>query len=220
MRLSGFIATLALGLCGACGDASLSDLNRDALETTEIVQDGGISPFVGRLSFKSAEAMAIQEVPYASGKEEALKRALVRYRHQWTFLFVIGLKNNIKLNLDDPIRYDIENNGGMWGNRARNIQRLMFEMKDFIRLKMPSGEEVEPSLVEFERSFGVGQERSFLIVFPRMSGPKNFRPPFEVVVKEFGQGTGTFHFPIKREPSELAWWKIRRAWKYSSISNS
>jgi hypothetical protein len=219
MRHTFLMLALILGMCEACGSKSATALDQEVRSSTEVVEEGGVSPFVGRLSFRSPEAMAAQEVPFAPGREDAFEKALTRYRRQWTFLLTVGPKPNAKPDPSNPLRLDIENNGGMWGDHARNLQRLMFEMGEFIRLKTPSGEEVEPSLVAFERSFGMGLDRQFLIVFPQVYRAKPLRPPFEVVVKEFGQGTGTFNFPVQQEPGALARWKVQRMWKRSSPKN-
>jgi hypothetical protein len=92
----------------------------------------------------------------------------------------------------------------------------MFEMGAFIRLRLPDGKEVEPTLVEFQRSYGMGRDRSFVMVFPKSIDGKAVKPPFEVRVKEFGQGTGTLLFPVEAVPDEMAFWRVQQMWKASA----
>lgn len=210
-----WIALPILASCLACGPKASWERERDIAKATEIVEEGGTSPFEGRLSFKSAEAMAIQEVAYAPTKEaEAqLWNAYRRYRGQWTLQLTMGPKASAKVEPGNPLALDIENNGGMWHDHSRNLNRLMFEMREFIRMKTPDGHEIEPSLVEFQRSFGMGRDRCFLMVFPKAQEGKAITPPFEVRVREFGQGTGLMTFEVKDAPSELSWWRLKRLWK-------
>jgi hypothetical protein len=205
--------TLALGL--GCGPRTAREAAQTAEQSTELVDDGGASPFQARLSFMSPEALAIQEVPYREDKLawEELQKALHRYRNQWTMRLSIGPKPTVKPDPQRPLALDIENNGGQWGDHGRNLQRLMFEMVPFIRLVLPDGKEIEPSLVEFQRSFGMGKDRSFLLVFTKISDGKTLKPPFRVQVREFGQGTGTMVFEVKQVPTEAETWQVKRMWK-------
>jgi|GEM_PF-3764263 len=213
-------AALALLLVGiSCGRSSGANYERDVLKQTEVVDAGSASPLRGRLSFRAPEAMAIQEVPFDPAGETRLKEALARYRRQWTFNLAIGPKADVKVDPARPLQYDIENNGGMWGDFKRNQDRLMFEMSGFIRLRTKEGKDIEPALVEFQRSFGMGMDRSFIIVFPKTYEGRNIAPPFEILVREFGQGIGTMHFPVKEAPAELPLWRVKRLWKGSEAAN-
>ena len=162
--------------------------------------------------------MAIQEVSFSPDPEaeRRLIAALERYRNQWTLQLTIGPRAGKKADPQNPLGLDIENNGGMWRDHERNLRRLLFEMKDFIRMKLPSGEEVEPALVEYERSFGVGLDRRFLLVFPAVHKGRPIKAPFEIVVREFGQGMGTLRFPMTRTPESVARWKVKKLWQSNS----
>ena len=214
MRISPLCLAL-LGLLVACGPRSAMERDLEVGKATELVEEGGISPFEGRLSFRSPEAMAIQEVPFAptSEAEKQLWNAWQRYRGQWTLRLTIGPKPGAKVDPQNPLALDIENNGGQWGDHARNLQRLLFEMKGFIRIHTPDGREIEPSIVEFQRGFGMGRDRSFLLVVSKHQSGKPLLPPFEVRVREFGQGLGLLRFEIHEAPSELSWRRLKRLWK-------
>lgn len=214
-RLGWMPFCLVLGL--ACGYRSAAQLE-SATEARGAAQDeGGASPFEARIAFKSPEAMAIQEVPFGPGVgEDRLQQALARYRNQWTLQLTIGPKPGRKPDPADPFALDIENNGGQWRDRSRNLQRIMFEMGSFIRLQLKDGTEVEPLLVEYQRSFGMGLDRDFLMVFPKVSRQKPVAPPFTVVVREFGQGTGTMRFDMGRPPAEMAFWRVKQLWQRSA----
>ncbi len=206
----------------ACGPRSARERERQVAEATELVEEGGTSPFEGRLAFRAAEAMAIQEVPYAPTKEAQaqLWNAYQRYRGQWTLRLTVGPKASAKTDPQNPMALDIENNGGMWHDFSRNLQRLMFEMKAFIRLRTKDGREIEPSLVEYQRTFGMGRDRTFLLVFPKVQEGRAVAPPFEVRVREFGQGTGLMNFDVKGVPSEMGWWRLKRLWKASALAEA
>lgn len=218
MRISHLFLVLVAGLAMACGAGSVAALEQDVQRESAVLEDGGVSPFQASLSFKSPEASAIQEVPFQADPEarRRFESALSRYRNEWMLLLTIGPRPGTHSDPLRPLALDIENNGGMWGDHERNLKRLMFEMGDFIRLRTSEGKEVEPSLVEFQRAFGMGKDRQFLIVFPRVFEGKPLAPPFDVVVKEFGQGTGTLRFAMKRGPSSMALWRARRLWKLNS----
>lgn len=205
---------LLIGLCVVCGPRSASERERSVLSATEVVEVGA-GPLEGRLSIKAPESMAIQEVPFSPdpGMEKRFEEALARYRNQWTFQLSIGPKPGAKAEGSNRFALDIENNGGMWGDHSRNLRRLMFEMGAFIRLRLPDGTELEPTLVEFQRSFGMGLDRSFVMVFPRRHQGRDIRPPFEIRVKEFGQGMGTLGFRVKTVPDEMARGQALRLWK-------
>lgn len=214
-----FIPPLLIGglLAGslACGPKAAAEREREVAKATVIVEEGGASPFEGRLFFKSAEAMAIQEVPYAPTQEAetALWNAYARFRSQWTLQLTVGPKPSVPVTTLNAHDLDIENNGGMWRNFSRNLNRLMFEMKGFIRLRTKEGREIEPALVEYQRTFGLGRDRSFILVFPKVEEGKAVPAPFQVRVREFGQGTGLMTFDVKQGPSEMSWWRLKRLWK-------
>ncbi len=221
-RLGGLpraIGTLSLLGVLACGPHTAMERAGDIAKATEVVDSGGSHTLEGRLSFRSAEAMAIQEVPYQPGAEGALLKAYQRYQGQWTFLLTVGPRATTKPDPQNPLAYDIENNGGVWGDHSRNLQRLMFEMGDFIHLKTPAGAEVKPVLVEFQRTFGMGLDRSFLVIFPKTWEGKPLKPPFDVRVHEFGQGLGLLEFHVAKGPSEMGPWRLKRHWKASAESN-
>lgn len=211
---------LGLGLALACGPKSVQDEERRVEAATEMVEDGGVSPFQARLAFKSPEAMAVQEamaVPGAEG-ESRLQGAYQRYQGQWTFLLSFSPKPGARQDPQRPLALDIENNGGMWHDYDRNLQRLMFEMGGFIRLRTPDGKEIEPALVEFQRSFGMGLDRSFVVVFPKQRDGQAIRPPFQIQVRDFGQGTGRLEFDIKGAPGTMSLWRLKRLWKASNLN--
>lgn len=220
MRSTALHAGLMCLLLGtlACGPRTAMERERQVSKATEQVEEGGVSPFQARLSFRAPETMAIQEVPYAEGKdaEARLWNAVHRYRAQWTMALTIEPKPNAKPDPQHPLALDIENNGGMWGDYSRNLNRVMFEMGGYIRLRTKDGQEVEPVLVEFQRSFGMGQSRTFLLVFPKISNGKPVVPPFEVQLREFGQGLGVIKFTVDSSPSEFAFWRLKRLWKTSA----
>lgn len=203
------------GLGLACGPRTGAELDRQVQASTRMVEEGGATPLQAELSFKSPEAMAIQEVPYEEGKtaETRLWNAYQHYQRQWTMRLAIEPKASARVDPQHPLAMDIENNGGMWGDFARNLNRLMFEMGGFIRLKTADGKEWEPSLVEYQRSFGMGKARSFLLIFPKKGNGQAIAPPFEVVVKEFGQGMGTIRFQVKEAPTLMSWWRLKQVWK-------
>lgn len=200
----------------SCGPRSATEAALETQKRTELLVEGGASPFQASLSFMSPEAMAIQEVPYRAGKAawNDLQRALSRYRNQWTMRLSIGPKPGAKLDSKNPLALDIENNGGQWGDHSRNLQRLIFEMGPFIRIVLPDGKEIEPLLVEFQRSFGMGRDRSFLIIFPARYEGKSLSPPFRLRIAEFGQGMGTLQFEVKKQPDNLPDWQVKRLWKH------
>lgn len=212
----------ALGLGLGCGPRTAAAREEAVQHATELVMDGGLSPFQGRLAFKAPEAMAIQEVPFWPDADSAqhLEEALNRYRGQWTLQLTIGPKASAKVDPSRPLDLDIENNGGMWGDRSRNLRRLTFEMQAFIRLRLANGKELEPVLVEFQRNFGMGLNRSFVIVFPKSHEGKPIQPPFQLRVAEFGQGTGTFVFDVTHAPDEMALWRVKQLWKASGVDES
>ncbi|WP_306591272.1 hypothetical protein [Geothrix sp. 21YS21S-4] len=162
--------------------------------------------------------MAIQLVPFAEGTqaERELEEALERLRRQWTFQLVIGPKRTTGLTEQERLSVDIENNGGMWGDHARNLQRVLFEMDGFIRLRLSGGKEVPPLEVAYQRSFGMGLDRRFFLVFPKVFEGRPVQPPFEVIVREFGQGMGMLRFQMEQAPPVLAAWRIKRLWKQSA----
>lgn len=213
------ISVLGLGLAVlvGCGPKNAMEASRNAETQTEVCVEGGVSPFQARLSLMSPEAMAIQEVPYGSDPKIAgqLEAVVARYRRQWTFRLTIGPKPGAKSNPERPFALDIENNGGMWGDHSRNLNRLMFEMGPLIRLVLPDGKEVEPSIVEFQRAFGMGLDRSWLLVFPVEREGKALSPPLHVRVKEFGQGTGTLDFEVRKAPPRYAAGRLKSLWKQS-----
>ncbi len=213
-------AALAGTLAGmtACGPKTALDRDRQVVRATEVVEDGGVSPFEARLAFKAPEAMAIQEAAYNPGKDAEIRlwNALKRYESQWTLTLTVGPRASVNPDPLNPLALDIENNGGVWHDRRRNLDRLMFEMKPFIVLKTRGGQDIEPILVEYQRSFGMGKDRSFLLVFPKGQQGKPVAPPFEVRVREFGQGLGLLRFEMKDAPGEMAWWRVKRLWKASA----
>jgi len=213
MRFTSLILILTL-VCISCGPRSAAEAAREMEKQTELVIEGGASPFQATLSFLSPEVMAIQEVPYQQDEAAwvVLQRTVSRYRNQMTLRLSIGPKQEARLDPRQPFALDIENNGGQWNDHGRNLQRLMFEMGPFIRLVSPDGKEIEPRLVEFQRSFGIGRERSFLLVFPVEYEGKPLFPPFELRVMEFGQGMGLLRFQIKKTPSGMTDREIRRLW--------
>lgn len=217
MRVSPLVLPLAGLLAGglACGPRTAQDRDREVAKATELVEEGGNSPFEGRLSFKSPESMAVQEVPYVPAKEAEVQlwNAWQRYRGQWTLRLTIGPKPTAKADPRNPMALDIENNGGMGRDFSRNLQRLMFEMKGFIRLRASDGREIEPTLVEFQRGFGMGRDRTFLLVFPKVHEGKSTQPPFEVRVREFGQGLGLLRFEVAKGPKEMSWRGLKALWK-------
>ncbi len=224
MRIRGALraGVLALPLLLACGPKSAGEASRQVQKETELVEEGGVSPFLARLSFMSPEAMAVQEVPYGedSAAWNRLQAALKRYRGQWTLRLSIGPKPTAKADPQRPLALDIENNGGQWGDHSRNLQRLMFEMGAYVRLLRPDGTEIEPTLVEFQRSFGMGRDRTFLVVFPGTHQGKALAPPFVVKVGEFGQGMGILRFRVTKAPGFLSDRQVRSMWKASRISGS
>lgn len=202
----------------SCGSRTAMEREREVITQTRVDEDGGTTSLRASLFFKSDEAMAIQQVPYSDGPEAArnLEAALHQFQKQWTMQLTIGPKNAAGLSELERLSLDIENNGGMWRDHARNLQRVLFEMGDFIHLKLPGGTEIPPLAVEYQRSFGMGLDRHFILIFPKEFQGKPVQPPFEVVVREFGQGMGTLRFQVQKTPGRLAFWRVKRLWKQSS----
>lgn len=223
MKRVGSTAVLTGGACLllfiACGARDATEVARQIDRATEVVVEGGATPFQARLSFMSPEGMAIQEVPYRDGDQAwgEVRQSLSRYRNQWAFRLTLGPKPGTSVDPNRPFALDIENNGGQWGDHGRNLQRLMFEMNGFIRLVLPDGKEIEPRMVEFQRSFGMGRDRSFMVIFPKQFEGHPLKPPFIVRVAEFGQGTGTMEFSVRRSPAEQGESAFRRTWKGSRV---
>jgi hypothetical protein len=75
------------------------------------------------------------------------------------------------------------------------LQKLMFGLGQKIALQVPGEGEVAPLTYRMQRTFGHGEGRTFLVVFPDSSGGKPLRDrPVELVVEEFGLGMGTVRF--------------------------
>lgn len=77
------------------------------------------------------------------------------------------------------------------------LQKLMFEMKEFIHLKTASGDSIPPDLCHMERSYGLHKSRSFLLMFPSplLNGHKVQK--LTLRLREFGLGTGQMSFKVK-----------------------
>jgi hypothetical protein len=77
------------------------------------------------------------------------------------------------------------------------LQKLTFEMKDFIHLETASGDSIPPDLCHMERSYGLHKSRSFLLMFPSplQNGRKDQK--LTLRLKEFGLGVGQMSFQVK-----------------------
>ncbi|MGH7596455.1 MAG: hypothetical protein ACREOI_08885 [bacterium] len=83
------------------------------------------------------------------------------------------------------------------------LQKLMFEMKDFIHLETASGDSIPPDLCRMERSYGLHKSRSFLLMFPSPLQNDRKDQKLTLRLREFGLGTGQISFQIKTSAVRL-----------------
>jgi thymidylate synthase ThyX len=152
------LALLSLLFGLACGSRTAKELDLKTQEQTEAKVEGGGSFLEASLSLRSPEALAIQDVPYDQDPKswQHLQDSVRHYRKQWTFTLVVGPKPGANVDPRNPLALDIENNGGAWRDHGRNLRRLMFEMRDYVRLVLPDGTETHPPFKVKVREFGQG----------------------------------------------------------------
>jgi hypothetical protein len=77
------------------------------------------------------------------------------------------------------------------------LQKLTFEMNEFIYLETASGDSIPPDLCHMERSYGLHKTRSFLLMFSLPLHNDRKDQKLVLRLKEFGLGTGQMSFQVK-----------------------
>jgi len=92
------------------------------------------------------------------------------------------------------------------GREAYNawLQKLTFEMNEFIYLETASGDSISPALCHMERSYGLQQSRSFLLMFPLPLQNDRKEQKLTLRIREFGLGAGRMSFQVKIPAQRLA----------------
>lgn len=72
------------------------------------------------------------------------------------------------------------------------LQKLLFKLDQYIYINSETQGEIPPSLTHLERSYGMYKHSNILLQFPKSSA-KNI----EIVIKEFGLGSGNLEFEFK-----------------------
>ena len=132
-------------------------------------------------------------------KRDEIKRTQGLYDQSLYFSMTIGY--------EDPkrdIEYDKMREG--FGEYSQWMQKLVFQMKEYIYLETAATGEVPLALYDMQRTFGITKDRTFLLVFPRKFNEQDIaseqNKEIMLWIKEFGLQTGSinmdFDLPFKQ----------------------
>lgn len=179
-----YIVLFAVSLvaCNRSGVLSASDFQ---LEMENSIKVKNTKLFKLKLQYLPHDYLVYKELGGLSVDQKSLDSLRKTYQDSWTFKLTI-----------DPV--DITDFDITWMNVANyeeycdRIYSLAFEIKEMIVLSS-AGIKLYPSLMNFERSYGLKKSRDFILVFER---PENFeeKMSFSFIDEIFETGISKFGF--------------------------
>jgi len=134
-------------------------------------------------------------------QKEKISKAKGMYDGSLYFAMTIGYEDSSRDIEYEKMRVGLAEYKG-W------INKLMFDLADYIRLESPEVSNVPLAVYSCDRTFGINRDRTFLLGFPRNVNGKNLIQKnctaIKVVVDEFGLNVGRLEFLFSLTPENEA----------------